>query len=327
MEELARSLDLNTLHDLSRTCRLFRANLLQFRKQLKAKALRCVNDQRQVSHDGPDRAASPHQRAWQIYGYSLVRPAMTNGRIGPCARDLVSECRRCGIAVCRNCTTKPPSAVVRPDRLRRLCRACAKAGLLKLVAPYLTSTNHQAFTREAFTRGPCSCTESVFICQPCGRAIAHSDTDYKRIWTWRTRYSTYLGGLGTGIGEGNEGVQCARGENCLNARNIEVEMDYDGTPDEIDSRPTSTQLHSNGNSGPDPLADSEKAGYFRQEMEGIGGTVRGKCKKMVRVGRTVEEYEDERDTGEYLGREARREHRSWCGWCDRMVLGRKDKRL
>ena len=44
---------------------------------------------------------------------------LTNGKIGPCARDLVGECRRCGIEViCRNCSAKPPSAATHSKRRR-----------------------------------------------------------------------------------------------------------------------------------------------------------------------------------------------------------------
>ncbi|KAI9711374.1 MAG: hypothetical protein M1812_007223 [Candelaria pacifica] len=42
--QLAQSLDLNTLHALSITCRQFRANLLPFRRQLVTQTLRCVNE-------------------------------------------------------------------------------------------------------------------------------------------------------------------------------------------------------------------------------------------------------------------------------------------
>lgn len=104
-------------------------------------------------------------------------------------------------------------------------------------------------------------------------------------------------------------------------------MDCVDTPEEVDSRPGSQQSGTKGAFSHDIGGEVEKAGYLRQEMEGIGGIVRGKYKKMVRVGRTVKEYEDERDTAEYLGREARRECRSWCAWCDRVVLGKKDRIL
>ena len=327
MEELARSLDLNTLHNLALTCHLFRANLLQYRKQLIAKTLRCVSDN-YIGRDAEPTCAPNEQRQWHIYGYNIVHARLTSGRVGPCARDLVGECRRCGTIICRNCTMKPRSASLLPNRLRRLCTTCIKAPLPELVGAYNTSTNTPSFTYVAFTRDPCSCTESIFICQPCGRSTAnHADSDYKRIWNWRVRYSSYLGGLGTGIGEGNEGVKCARGEKCIDARNIEVEMDCDGTPEETESRPNSQQSGVNAIPHHEANGEIEKAGYFRQEIEGVGGRVRGKFKKMVRVGKTVEEYEEERDITDYLRREARQECRSWCGWCDRVVPGKKDQHL
>ena len=68
----------------------------------------------------------------------------------------------------------------------------------------------------------------------------------------------------------------------------------------------------------------EKAGYLRQEIEGIGGVVKKKVKKRVRVGKTVREYEDEREKADYLEREAKGDKRSWCGWCSRVIPGKLD---
>lgn len=68
----------------------------------------------------------------------------------------------------------------------------------------------------------------------------------------------------------------------------------------------------------------EKAGYHRQEIEGIGGVVKKKVKKRVRVGKTVREYEDEREKAEYLEREVKGDSRSWCGWCLRVIPGKMD---
>ena len=155
----------------------------------------------------------------------------------------------------------------------------------------------------------------VYLCQPCGQGLANVDTTYKRIWTWRTRYSTYLGGLGTGIGEGNEGVKCGRGESCFGAKETVFEIDCGAE----ELSPATT-----------PQGESEewavdKAGYLRQEMEGIGGVVKKKVKKRVRVGKTVREHEDERERAEYLGREIRGDERSWCAWCWRVVPGRRDR--
>jgi len=67
--------------------------------------------------------------------------------------------------------------------------------------------------------------------------------------------------------------------------------------------------------------EEEKPGYLRQEIEGIGGVVKKKVKKRVKVGKTVTEYEDERERAEYLGRETKGISRSWCGWCWRVIPG------
>jgi len=73
-----------------------------------------------------------------------------------------------------------------------------------------------------------------------------------------------------------------------------------------------------------PRAD-HGPGYLRQEVEGLGGVMKKKVKKRVKVGATVWEYDDERESGKYLEREASGEQRSWCGWCSRVVLGREDR--
>ncbi|MCJ1387988.1 hypothetical protein MMC18_000832 [Xylographa bjoerkii] len=151
----------------------------------------------------------------------------------------------------------------------------------------------------------------------------NADTAYKRIWTWRTRYSTYLGGLGTGIGEGNEGVKCGRGDRCLAAKDIEMEIDC--AADGLSSLVWVDAFQGESTVEESWIDPGEKAGYLTQEMEGIGGVVKKKIKKRVKVGKTVREYEDEREKAEYLGREIRMENRSWCGWCDRVILGQGDR--
>jgi hypothetical protein len=85
VRQLAGQLDLNSLHDLSRSCRQFRANLLEYRDQLVRHTLHCVNE----GGDGVVRSAvkSPLQ--------------LTSGKIGRCARDMVGECQRCAVIVCR----------------------------------------------------------------------------------------------------------------------------------------------------------------------------------------------------------------------------------
>lgn len=65
--------------------------------------------------------------------------------------------------------------------------------------------------------------------------------------------------------------------------------------------------------------------YHAQEIEGIGGVFKMKAKKHVRVGECVKIYEDEKDQSiQYLKREADGKLRSWCSWCERVILGEKD---
>ncbi|KAL9021555.1 MAG: hypothetical protein Q9185_001203 [Variospora sp. 1 TL-2023] len=314
---LTSSLDLNTLHALSLTCRQFRHNLLQHRSLLIRQTLRCAND------DDDDLLLLLHHPSTATPSPStLGGGTKKRSTVGPCARDLVSPCRRCALTVCRNCTAKPPSSSWRLSlRHRRLCVACLGAAL-----PTLT---HR-------WRDPCVCAErGVYLCVGCGTGLAVADTSYRRIWTWRTRYSTYLGGLGTGIGEGNEGVKCWRGEECVAAQEVEVEYCFEeeggGGGREGGRRSGSSGGESSEDSEGERYwvegeAKEERAGYWQQEIEGIGGRVKKKVKKRVRVGKTVKEWEDERDgKEEALGRESRGEARSWCGWCGRVVWSQKDR--
>ena len=184
------------------------------------------------------------------------------------------------------------------------------------------------------------------------------DTTYHRVWEWRTRYGTALGGnLGTGIGEGSQGVKCGRGEFCLAAQEIELEVDCD-TTDHDDDVPDSVQhlfrhdyhhghsdeigninnnninnnTHYNGSvplwNPHSPISTTppgEEPGYFRQEIVGVGGVVKQKSKKRVSVGACVVQYQDERDSGHYLVREQNGEHRCWCGWCWRVIPSQREK--
>lgn len=101
VSQIARSLDLNTLHALSRTCRQFRANLLQFRKHLVTQSLRCENEQ-PVSIKEPGSPELALDGTWHLFsddGVAIGR--LTSSKFGTCARDMVSDCRRCGMVVCR----------------------------------------------------------------------------------------------------------------------------------------------------------------------------------------------------------------------------------
>jgi len=124
--------------------------------------------------------------------------------------------------------------------------------------------------------------------------------------------------LGTGIGEGNEGVECGRGADCLGAREIEKEIDCDADElAELRREMSRVELEGGGRSW-------GGNSYLTHEMEGIGGVVKKKVKKRIKVGCVVKEYEDEREGGTYLEREQRGANRSWCYWCLRVVPGKKD---
>lgn len=97
---LAGHLDLNSLHDLSRTCRQFRANLLQCRRQLIAQSLRCSKEDDERSSTLADRLREA-RLAWRMNGSSTHSGRITSGKVGQCARDMVGECKSCGTVVCR----------------------------------------------------------------------------------------------------------------------------------------------------------------------------------------------------------------------------------
>ncbi|KAI9791057.1 MAG: hypothetical protein M1835_000549 [Candelina submexicana] len=314
--QLAQSLDLNTLHALSITCRQFRANLLPFRRQLVTQTLRCANEPaRDFEHSKVKSSEEPWRK---LSDEHVEKGRLTSGKVGRCARDMVGECRKCGKVVCRNCTIKTPSSFHLRDRHRRLCPTCLDAPLALHTSSTPPPPAPHSFTTPAFSRDPCNCTTSTWLCQPCGLSLRSSDVSYKRVWTWRTRYSTYFGGLSTGIGEGNEGVKCGRGASCLSAKDIEVEIDCNDVEEAEAAEPEKPEK---------PEIAEERhpgGGYLRQEIEGVGGRVKMKVRKRIRVGATVEEFEDEREKGMFLEREREGGERSWCGWCERVIVGGGD---
>ncbi|KAI6361673.1 hypothetical protein MCOR25_006418 [Pyricularia grisea] len=341
---ISRFLDLNSLDNLSRTCRQVHADLLQYRKILMMSALRCSNEEVPVD---PEETLRYRARAGNWYYMEDTSRTSYAGKAGSCARDLVSECRRCSTVVCRNCAIKPPSSVVLRDRHRRLCTACTKAPITELVKPPLQPTT--PLTSEIMQNKICHCaSEGVWLCQPCGRSIRNCDQDYKAIWKWRGQYGERLGGLGTGIGDGDRGVPCGREGECHGAKGCEHETDCDAADAAADnyflqqqqqqSPPTGSSpiLHHNshltwasGSSTPrtpeSPRSGGSKSpGYARHEVEGIGGRVKTVLVRMVKVGAGVPEWEDELARGQVLGREVSGTVRSWCGWCHRVIPGQKD---
>lgn len=184
-------------------------------------------------------------------------------------------------------------------------------------------------------------------------------TTLHSIWRWRNQYTEVLGGLGTGIGEGDRGVICGRENQCCAAREREQEMDGDAE----DAREAAGEYYQQSATASPPLSGSGssagsslappwtlngssaslsslvsstsildrrtpspalKPGYERHEVEGIGGVMKKMRVRMVKVGACVPEWEDERAKGEILGREVQGRRRSWCGWCRRVIPSRTD---
>ena len=166
-----------------------------------------------------------------------------------------------------------------------------------------------------YTRSPCVCEGGVWICQPCGQSLRALNTTYMMGWVWRNRYST-SGGLGAGLGEGNEGVECGRGSDCLAAKEVfkEIECDADELA-ALEVEMTKAEIEGRQWKG---------SSYTTQEIVGIGGNMKKKVRKKVLVGAAVKEYEDERESKRFLGREQKGQNRSWCSWCERVVASEKD---
>ncbi|KAI1425045.1 hypothetical protein F5Y12DRAFT_399547 [Xylaria sp. FL1777] len=349
-------LDLNTLDNLSRTCRQIRQNLLQYRVPLVTHTLHCYKEQ-------PPLEPEDNEMNWY---YMTINESYR--RKGSCARDMVTECRRCARPVCRNCIIRPPGSSTFRDRHRRLCIPCTKAPLAALAnPPLLPSTSIEA---DEMQRAMCTCqSDCVWLCHPCGRNIIGADQDYRSIWRWRNQYGEVLGG--TGIGEGDRGVICGREAACLGAKDVAEETDCDaadareqdqqqqlnqyssptstpsppssfttGSPLSTDSASESSSSSSSSYRTPSPphshahsvgfavsgyAGPGLRPGYARHEIEGIGGVVKTKLVRMMRVGACVPEWEDERSGGRILEREISGGKRSWCGWCWRVIPGARDR--
>jgi hypothetical protein len=95
---IASHIDLNTLDALAITCRQIRANLLQFRTQLLASTLHCVNEDVEID---PEHTFRYRARAADWYFLETGGGSGGVGKVGDCARDMVGGCRRCGTVVCR----------------------------------------------------------------------------------------------------------------------------------------------------------------------------------------------------------------------------------
>lgn len=98
--EIASHIDTITLDSLARTCRAAHAGLIQYRRALLASTLRCHQDPLPVDPNDTFRFRA-RASEWYLQSRSSPRLQNYNGKAGTCARDMVSECRRCLKVVCR----------------------------------------------------------------------------------------------------------------------------------------------------------------------------------------------------------------------------------
>lgn len=107
-----------------------------------------------------------------------------------------------------------------------------------------------------------------------------------------------------------ESVRCWRAARCVAVKEVEVEVEVEA------------EAQGGGNA-------SHGAGYGWQEVEGVGGVMKWKRKVKVGIGSWVAGW-GARGDGSAERRRAAQDPdkaRNWCGWCERVVLGRRDEMM
>lgn len=154
----------------------------------------------------------------------------------------------------------------------------------------------------------------MHLCKPCGETLVQQDRLYSSGWQWRSKYREYVG-----VAEGNKGVECGRHSYCVTARLVEQELDCDvDVMKEMEEEAEKVAAAGTGRSW-------EGGSFAAQEVEGVGGVVKMKVKRLVRVGAEVDEFDDDDAEGSMgLEKEIRGETRSWCAWCRRVIPSKGD---
>ncbi|CAG8410396.1 unnamed protein product [Penicillium salamii] len=203
-KEIARAIDLTTLHALSGTCRQFHANLAPYRYQLARETLRCENE-----------------------GVGAPTEPLDDGdyrrEVRKCVRDVVGECCFCAKVICKNCV-EDPAIYDLLQRIRRLCQHCVTVPLslhlaqLSEPAPW----DEESVAAIAFARTPCNCEDAPWVCgsQPCNEIRQHHGIKYRRAWAWHAKHGEH-----NDLSEYGWFGKCGRDENCLAAQEIEIEDD------------------------------------------------------------------------------------------------------
>jgi hypothetical protein len=196
----------------------------------------------------------------------------------------------------------------------------------------------------AFRRTPCVCPDFAWLCVGCGggagggagasNRLHAADMQYARGWDWRRTYGRLHAGAAEGGGA--QGVECGRGRFCRGARIVEKEVEYISVDDDDGGDHAAAQPGG-------PLAGAGRTGgsFGVQETQGVGGRVYRKARIVQQVGGPVDEGDgddvpptgDEQHAGGAgtggggcaLLREHRGEARSWCAWCERIIVSAADE--
>lgn len=197
------------------------------------------------------------------------------------------------------------------------------------------------------------------MCHPCAVSLSWRDAEYETVRKARRalarRFVAVQLGAGAGVGSGSGQyerglgqwpdecvIQCWRATRCLAVREVEVEVEASGM--ELQQQQQQRQSFNeggnergnergNGNGNAGYYQQRADPGYAWQEVEGVGGVMKGKRKVKVGVGGWVDlppggrggllaeaaagglgvqQKEEDDDDDRALW--------NWCGWCERVVL-------
>ncbi|RKF54211.1 putative sulfate transporter [Golovinomyces cichoracearum] len=249
---------------------------------------------------------------------------------------------------------KPTASNSLRYRHRRICSACSNLDLMTLISPALKISNSENDSaseshglksvkiNKDIKPSLCKCSSvQLWLCKACAQSIRNADMEYQSIWRWSVRFLPSLGGLGIGLGEADRGVSCGRGENCARAREVKLEIDCDAEDareiNDNNSRLSFGPILCNPNS---QSHGQMRPGYHRHEVEGIGGVLKKKLVKMVKVGACVssspgtsnDTWSDGRNVSDkemenILEREIQGTSRSWCSWCQKIIPSHDDNNI
>ncbi|KAF2965702.1 hypothetical protein GQX73_g7869 [Xylaria multiplex] len=183
------------------------------------------------------------------------------------------------------------------DNLSRTCHQI-RENLLQYRGPLVTHTMH---------------------CYKEQPPLEPEDNEMNCIWRWRNQYGEVLGrtGIGKEVAEETD-CDAADAREQLSPNHSSPASTPSPSSSFTTGSPLSTGSVSGSESGghrtPSPLHSHSvslasgsgsclRPGYARQEIEGIGGVVKTKLVRMMRVGACVPEWEDERNKGQILERE------------------------